>query len=117
MQSATDPFLGWTRFAGRDYVVRQLADHKAKVEVSELKRSALERFALVTGEILAKAHARTGNAAAIAGYCGRSDRLDRALSRFALRYADQTEKDYGLFRKAIRSGVLRAASRREAIGR
>jgi uncharacterized protein (DUF2252 family) len=116
MQSATDPFLGWTRFDGRDYVVRQLADHKAKVEVAELRGSALERFALVAGEILAKAHARTGDAAAMAGYCGRSDRIDRALSRFAVRYADQTEKDYGRFRKAIRSGVLRAAPKRVAIG-
>jgi uncharacterized protein (DUF2252 family) len=116
MQSATDPFLGWTRVNGRDYVVRQLADHKAKVEVADLRRSALQRFALVIGEILAKAHARTGDAAAISGYCGRSDRLDRAISRFALRYADQTEKDFALFRRAIRTGVLRAAPRREAIG-
>ena len=116
MQSATDPFLGWTRLEGRDYLVRQLADHKAKVEVAELKKNALTRFALVSGEILGKAHARTGDAASIAGYAGRSDRLDRAVARFALRYADQTERDYGLFRKAIRSGVLKAAPRREAIG-
>jgi hypothetical protein len=116
MQSATDPFLGWTRVEGRDFLVRQLADHKAKVEVTELAGPALERFALVAGEILAKAHARTGDASAIAGYCGGSERLDQAMRRFALRYADQTEKDYGLFRKAIRSGVLAAAPRREAIG-
>jgi len=116
MQSATDPFLGWTSLEGRDYLVRQLADHKAKVEVAELKGNALTRFALVTGEILGKAHARTGDAASIAGYVGRSDRLDRAIARFALRYADQTEKDYGLFRRAIRSGVLKAAPRREALG-
>ncbi len=116
MQSATDPFLGWTRVEGRDYLVRQLADHKAKVEVSELAGSALVRFARVSGEILAKAHARTGDAAAIAGYCGGSDRLDRAIARFALAYADQAEKDYALFRKAIRSGVLKAAPKRDAIG-
>jgi uncharacterized protein (DUF2252 family) len=116
MQSATDPFLGWTRVNARDYLVRQLADHKAKVDVADLKGAALERFALVAGEILAKAHARTGDAAAIAGYCGRSDRLDRSIARFALRYADQTEKDYGLFRKAIRSGTIKAAPRRMALG-
>ena len=110
MQSATDAFLGWTSLGGRDYVVRQLADHKAKIDVADLKGSALERFALVSGEILAKAHARTGDAAAIAAYCGRSDRLDRAIGKFALAYADQTEADYGLFRKAIRSGTLKAAS-------
>jgi len=117
MQSATDAFLGWTSVNGRDYLVRQLADHKAKLEVADLKGSALARFAAVAGEILAKAHARTGDAAAIAGYCGRSDRLDRSIARFALRYADQTEKDYGLFRKAIRAGTLKAAPRREALAR
>lgn len=116
MQSATDAFLGWTRVEGRDYLVRQLADHKAKVEISDLAGAALVRFALVSGEILAKAHARTGDAAAIAGYCGGSDRLDRAIARFAVAYADQAEKDYALFRKAVRSGVLKAAPRRAAIG-
>jgi uncharacterized protein (DUF2252 family) len=116
MQSATDAFLGWTRVEGRDYLVRQLADHKAKVEISDLTGPALVRYALVSGEILAKAHARTGDAAAIAGYCGASDRLDRAIARFAIAYADQTQKDYALFKKAVRTGVLKAAPRREALG-
>ncbi|HEX4438878.1 MAG TPA: DUF2252 domain-containing protein [Thermoanaerobaculia bacterium] len=117
MQSATDPFLGWTTVEGRDYLVRQLADHKAKVELSELTGAGLQTYAQVIGEILAKAHARTGDAAAIAGYCGRSDRLDRAIARFAAVYADRTEKDYAAFRRAIRSGTLKAAPRREAIAR
>jgi len=115
MQSATDPFLGWTTVEGRQYLVRQLADHKAKVEVAELGGPALERFARVAGEILAKAHARTGDASAIAGYCGKSDRLDRAMSKFAILYADQTEKDFGTFKAAIRRGVLKAAPRRVAL--
>jgi len=114
MQSATDPFLGWTSIGGRDFLVRQLADHKAKVEVGDLKGEALDRFALVSGEILAKAHARTGDAAAIAGYCGRGERLDRAISRFGLLYADQAEADYRLFRKAIRRGALKMARGRAA---
>jgi uncharacterized protein (DUF2252 family) len=117
MQSATDPFLGWTSADGRDYLVRQLADHKGKIEVEDLKGRSLELYAMVAGDILAKAHARTGDAAAIAGYCGGSNRLDRAIAKFATCYADQTEKDYGLFRRAIRSGRLRAAPRREALGR
>jgi uncharacterized protein (DUF2252 family) len=115
MQSATDPFLGWTTVEGRDYLVRQLADHKAKVEVAELYGEALERFARVAGEILAKAHARTGDANAIAGYCGNADRLDRAMAKFAILYADQTERDYETFRKAIRRGVLKAAPKRVAL--
>jgi uncharacterized protein (DUF2252 family) len=117
MQSATDPFLGWASVDGLDYLVRQLADHKGKIEVEDLKGRSLALYAMVAGDILAKAHARTGDSAAIAGYCGGSDRMDRAMAKFATRYADQTEKDYALFRKAIRSGRLKAAPRREALGR
>jgi len=110
MQSATDPLLGWTRVHDRDFLVRQLADHKASLEPSDLRGDALVRYAVVCGEILAKSHARTGDAAAIAGYCGSSDRLDRALARFAAAYADQTEQDHLRLRAAIRAGRVRASS-------
>jgi len=110
MQSATDPLLGWTSIDGRDFIVRQLADHKAGLDPTELRDDALVSYALVSGEILAKAHARTGDAAAIAGYCGRSDRLDRAVARFATAYADQTERDHVRLLEAIRGGEIEAAS-------
>jgi uncharacterized protein (DUF2252 family) len=110
MQSATDPLLGWTRVEGRDFIVRQLADHKAGLEPGALRDDALVSFAQVGGEILAKAHARTGDAAAIAGYCGRSARLDDAVLRFALAYADQTERDHARLVEAIRKREIAAAS-------
>jgi uncharacterized protein (DUF2252 family) len=110
MQSATDPLLGWTRIGGRDFIVRQLSDHKAGLEPGALRDAALVSYAQVSGEILAKAHARTGDPAAIAGYCGRSARLDDAVLRFALAYADQTERDHARLVEAIRKREIAAAS-------
>jgi uncharacterized protein (DUF2252 family) len=109
LQTYTDPFVGWTTIAGSDYLVRQLADHKAAVNLKELKQAALSEYALVCGEVLAKAHARTGDSAAIAGYCGSSIRLDKAIARFSLAYADQTEADHAALHKAIKQGTLKAA--------
>ena len=70
----------------------------------------LSEYARVCGEILARAHSRTGNAAAIAGYCGTSDRLDHALAGFALAYAAQTVRDHAALVAAIESGRLTATS-------
>jgi uncharacterized protein (DUF2252 family) len=108
MQTVVDPFLGWTRIGGLDYLVRQLADHKASVDPKELKGAALMEYAFVCGELFAKAHARTGDAIALSAYCGRSDRLGRGLVRFATAYADQTAADHGRFEKAIRAGRIQA---------
>jgi uncharacterized protein (DUF2252 family) len=108
VQSVTDPFLGWTRFDGRDYLVRQLSDHKASIEPEELAGAGLLAYAEVCGEIFARAHARTGDAAAIAGYCGDTDKLDRAVVKFVQRYADQTERDHAELVKAIKSGKVRS---------
>ncbi len=111
MQTASDPFLGWTAMAGRDYLVRQLADHKAAIDPEELSGLALKEYARVCGEVLARAHARTGDAAMLYGYCGETDRLDRAIGRFAIAYADQTEADHAAFVKAIKVGKIRARRR------
>ena len=70
--------------------------------------TALLEYALVCGEVLAKAHAHTGDPGAIAGYCGKSGVLDNALAKFAKLYADQTESDYEQFKKAIAKGRVRA---------
>jgi uncharacterized protein (DUF2252 family) len=110
LQTVSDPFVGWTTLRGNDYLVRQLADHKAVVDPSELKSAALIEYGLVCGEVLAKAHARSGDAAAIAGYCGNSSKLDKAMARFALGYAKQTESDYAVFAGAIKSGKVKAAT-------
>ncbi len=108
MQTVSDPFLGWTTLEGRHYLVRQLADHKASIEPAQLKGLALKEYARVCGELLAKAHGRTGDAAILTGYCGETDRLDRAMGKFAIAYADQTEADHAAFVKAIRAGRIRA---------
>jgi len=108
MQTATDPFLGWATIEGRPFLVRQLADYKAAVDPEELKGEILEEYAVVCGKVLAKAHARTGNAAALCGYCGTSGELDKAIGKFAVAYADQTTADYKLFLKAIKAGKIKA---------
>ena len=109
LQTVSDPFVGWTTLRGSDYLVRQLADHKAVIDPAELKGAALIEYGLVCGEVLAKAHARSGDAAAIAGYCGSSAKLDKAIAQFALAYAEQTELDHTAFAGAIKSGKLIAA--------
>ena len=109
-QTATDPFIGWTTIDNRSYLVRQLADHKASLDLVDLKGGVLGEYARVCGEILAKAHARTGNAAALAGYWGQSSRLACALAEFALAYAAQTTQDHAALVAAIRSGQLAAVT-------
>ena len=108
LQTVTDAFVGWTTMDGRDYLVRQLADHKAAIDPADLKGDALHEYGLVCGEVLAKAHARSGDAAAMAGYTGNSDRLDRALAAFALAYADQTTHDHAALLQAIHECRLEA---------
>jgi len=108
MQTVTDPFLGWTTIEGRPFLVRQLADHKAAIDPAELKGDTLLEYATVCGSILAKTHARTGNAAALYGYCGDTAKLDKALTKFAITYADQATTDHEAFLKAIKSGQIKA---------
>lgn len=108
-QTVTDPFLGWTTIGEDHFVVRQLADHKATLDTQQLSGPNLLAYAAVCGEILAKGHARTGDPAALSGYVGRQDKLDRALARFAMGYADVVESDYAAFRRAVRSGQFNAA--------
>ena len=106
MQTLSDPFLGYTAFGGHDYLVRQLADHKADLDPEELDRQTLLEYAVLCGEALAKGHARTGDAAVLSGYAGRSQRLDRAMAAFAVTYAEQVRADYKLFCRAQRLDAL-----------
>jgi len=89
-------------------LVRQLNDHKASIRGDELTGAALIEYATTCGEVLAKGHARSGDPAVLAGYLGSSDRWDKALAKFALIYADQTTRDYEMFRKAIRQRKIKA---------
>jgi hypothetical protein len=107
MQSASDPFLGWTQSpSGLPFYVRQLRDMKASVPLVEMTTGELREFAKLCGWCLARAHAKSGNSALIAGYLGKTDSFDRAISQFALAYADQNEKDYKAFRAAKEAGEL-----------
>jgi uncharacterized protein (DUF2252 family) len=109
MQTHSDILLGWTSFGGRDYLVRQLADHKASIENEDLLGKGLTHYAHLCGEILAKGHARSGDACVLAGYLGSGKTFDKAVEKFAVAYAEQTTKDYELFRAAIRRGRIKAA--------
>src|SRR5262245_61996297 len=100
MQTLSDPFLGYTSCGQHEYLVRQLADHKAALNPTELDRRTLPEYAILCGEVLAKGHARTGDAALLAGYAGNSQKLDRAIAAFAVAYADQVRADYRLFRRS-----------------
>jgi uncharacterized protein (DUF2252 family) len=107
LQSASDIFLGWASDDdGHDYYVRQLRDMKTSVPLEELAGPRFNNFAEACGWALARAHAKAGNAARLAGYIGQGERLDDALVKFAQRYADQCEQDYGLFMRAVRAGKI-----------
>jgi len=106
MQAACDIFLGWCQVGGRDFYVRQLRDMKGSTDVERLSPRGLRQYAALCGRTLARAHARGGDAAVLRGYLGRGGVFDRALCDFARAYADQTERDFALFQKAVRSGRL-----------
>ena len=79
---------------------------KGSVEIETMLPSHLSAYAKLCGWNLARAHARTGDAAALAGYLGAGDSFDHAIERFALAYADQNEKDYGTFVSAATRGRI-----------
>src|SRR5215469_13424345 len=107
MQSASDLFLGWTEGKhGRDLYVRQLRDMKIKPLVEVFDSSDMIQYAEICGFTLARAHARSGEPAAISGYLGQSDIFDKAIATFSTAYADQSEKDHAVLMKAVREGDL-----------
>lgn len=109
LQSASDVFLGWTRDDdGHDYYFRQLRDMKMKVDLESMSKSDWLEYVELCGWALARAHARTGDPARIAGYLGKSEAFDEAIEKFAIAYADQTERDYAALLKAIRAGRIDA---------
>lgn len=100
MQFASDPFLGWTTIANRDYLVRQLNDHKGSIAIEDLQGQGLIDYAEMCGELLARGHARSGDACLLAGYVGNGQKFGEALAAFAEAYADQTEKDWKELKKS-----------------
>ncbi len=108
MQIQTDPFLGWTHIGARQFLVRQLNDHKGTVDIQDLAGANLRAYAEVCGELLARGHARSGDPQVISGYIGSGAAFAEALAKFGVLYADQTEKDWEQLK---RSGKAKAATR------
>ena len=110
MQFLSDPFLGWTTIANRQYLVRQLNDHKANIEIADLKGLGLLEYAEMCGELLARGHSRSGDACILAGYIGTGRRFAEAMVKFAESYADQTERDWEALRRKSRHAPKKAVA-------
>ena len=108
MQAASDIFLGWTTDAGHHYYVRQFRDMKGSVNLDVMTESGFATYARLCGRVLARAHARSGDAVAIGGYLGRQRVFDEAVAVFADAYSDQTERDHAALLDAVRSGRVTA---------
>jgi len=114
MQAASDIFLGWLHvdegFDGRarDFYGRQLKDWKGAAEIELMNPKALATYGWLCGWTLARAHARSGDAIAIASYLGNGDSFDRALVEFSKAYAEQNDRDYQALVKAVKSGRIEA---------
>jgi uncharacterized protein (DUF2252 family) len=114
MQAASDIFLGWIHTdkgldgQPRDFYVRQLWDAKGSAIVELMEPTAMTAYGQLCGRTLAKGHARSGDAIAIAAYVGTSDVFDRAMGAFAEAYADQNERDYETLKQAVDSGAIEA---------
>jgi len=111
MQATADVMLGWERIITidgetKDFYIRQLWDAKGSAEVELMSPAGLEAYGVICAWTLARAHARSGDAIAIAAYLGSSDRFDRALASFAETYADQNERDYRALQEAAAKGRL-----------
>ncbi len=109
LQSATDIFVGWGSLHGRDYYVRQFRDMKIIPSI-ELVAPYLVEFASACGEALAKAHACTGDPAAISAYIGKGREFARAIGDFACLYADQNDRDHAQLAAAIADGTIESRS-------
>ena len=112
-QAASDIMLGWIRVDGvdgvkRDFYLRQLWDAKGSALVDLMEPNLLAVYGRVCGKALARAHARAGDAVAIASYLGGGDTFDRSLAEFAVAYADQNERDYDAIKAAVDSGRIKA---------
>jgi uncharacterized protein (DUF2252 family) len=110
-QAASDIFLGWTRGRGgehRHFYWRQLRDVKGSADLETIQPAGLVLYGEACGAALARAHARSGDAAMITGYIGTGGSFADAIADFAERYADQTERDHAALAAAVKKGRLEA---------
>jgi uncharacterized protein (DUF2252 family) len=108
LQASNDPMLGHTEIDGRHYYVRQMKNLKASIPIEWLTGASYNFYAWACGALLARAHARVGDTARIAGYCGNSAVLDKALAEWAESYGDQTEQDHATLVDSIKRGKTKA---------
>ena len=109
MQAASDVFLGWTVGpAGRYYYIRQLRDMKGSVDIDALPPEGLVVYGELCGRTMARAHARSADPVAIAGYLGKAERFEESMQSFAVAYSEQVEADFVRFTQAIDSGEIPA---------
>jgi uncharacterized protein (DUF2252 family) len=114
MQATSDIFLGWQRVEGgldggtRDFYIRQLRDWKFSLDVDSMIPRGMRLYGGLCGWTLARAHARSGDRIAIASYLGGSDVFDRAITDFAVAYADQNERDHQALVDAVTAGRITA---------
>jgi uncharacterized protein (DUF2252 family) len=105
MQATPDIFLGWsTGPGGRHFYFRQLWDMKGSVDTSTLREPGLAYYGTLCARVLARAHARSGDAVAIAAYVGEEDTFDGAIADYAEAYADLNERDHAAYKAAIAEG-------------
>ena len=109
MQAASDIFLGWLRgHGGRHFYARQLRDMKLSAPTEGASAERITLYAELCGRSLARAHAKSGDAALISGYLGKADIFDQAIGDFAVEYADQTERDHAALVAASKAGRVKA---------
>ncbi|GEA28071.1 hypothetical protein MiAbW_02643 [Microcystis aeruginosa NIES-4325] len=109
MQSSSDIFLGWTKGrGGNNFYLRQLRDMKFSLPIEGVSAVQLQRYAEFCGWTLARAHAKSGDAATISGYLGKGDQFDLAMGEFAIAYAEQTERDHAALVEAVKTGRVEA---------
>src|ERR1700745_2091357 len=108
MQASNDRMLGYTDIDGRHYYVRQMKNLKASIPVEWLTGASFNFYAWACGALLARAHARVGDAAMISGYCGKSAVLDKALAGWADSDGDQTEQDHATLVESIKQRKTKA---------
>jgi len=117
MQALSDLFLGWTEDpkTNRQFYVRRLKNRRLGSIGEVIEAKALEVYANLCGRTLARAHARTGDPAVLAGYVGKSEIFDDAVASFAMAYAELTDHDHALLAAAIDKATGLPKLRAEAL--
>ena len=112
LQAQSDPFLGWVELWNGDdrepvdFYLRQFRDMKGSIELTTLTAAEFQDYARLCAAVLARAHSQSPGGAVIRGYLGRSDQFDRAVARWAVRYADRSERDFDDLQAAVQHGTL-----------